>query len=81
MKSYISKWTIARGLQLVIGIAFLVDYFSGKSTFSMIFGGMMFFQAVLNVGCFSSKGCSTPAYDNSTNTVNSDSDEVEYEVI
>lgn len=61
MNEYLSKWTITRAIQLVIGGVFLNSYFSDGEFFGLAFGGLMFFQAVMNVGCFSSKGCSTSA--------------------
>jgi hypothetical protein len=60
LKDYISKWTYKRLLQSAVGIYFVWNYFEDGSKFSLFFGGLMLVQALLNVGCFSSKGCSTP---------------------
>jgi hypothetical protein len=38
---------------------FIWNYFEDGSNFSLAFGGLMLFQSMLNVGCFSSKGCNT----------------------
>lgn len=73
------KWTVSRMIQLLVGIAFITDYMVGKTTFSLVFGGMMFFQAVLNIGCFSSKGCSVPSQKNVK--IESESKDVEYELV
>ena len=35
------------------------NYFEDGNKFSIVFGGIMLFQSLLNVGCFSSKGCNT----------------------
>jgi len=59
LKTYISKWTIQRLIQLVVGSYFIWNYIEDSGRLSLIFGGVMAFQAIFNVGCFSSKGCST----------------------
>ena len=59
MKEYLSKWTIPRLLQLAVGLYFLRDYYLDGGRMVLVFGGVMMAQAVLNVGCFSSRGCST----------------------
>ena len=63
LQEYISKWTYKRVLQLGVGIYFAWNYVEDGGIFSLIFGGMMLFQALLNVGCFSTRGCSTPDQD------------------
>ena len=60
MREYINKWTYKRVLQSLVGIYFIWNYFEDGSQFSLFFGGLMLVQALLNVGCFSTKGCSTP---------------------
>ncbi len=60
MKEYFQLWTIKRFIQLLVGLYFIWEYFQDPSILALIFGGMMLFQSILNVGCFSSKGCSTP---------------------
>ena len=45
---------------MAVGIYFVWNYVEDGSKFSLFFGGLMLVQALLNVGCFSSKGCSTP---------------------
>jgi len=59
VKTYISKWTYQRLIQLAIGFYFIWNYSQSEDRLSLFFGGVMLFQAVFNVGCFSSKGCST----------------------
>ena len=82
MKEYLSKWTIPRGIQLAVGIFFLWEYYSDGGSLALAFGIMMFAQAVLNIGCFSSRGCSTnPSYDKNDTTTVSNEAEVEYEEI
>lgn len=81
MKDYLSKWTIPRGIQLVVGLFFLWDYATDGGTLAMAFGTMMLAQAVLNIGCFSSKGCSTPSYNQNDQSSVSDEVEVEYEEV
>ena len=60
LKTYIDKWTIQRLIQLAIGSYFIWNYIEDESRISLVFGGVMLYQAILNVGCFGSKGCSTP---------------------
>ena len=80
MNEYISKWTLPRLIQLVIGFFFLQSFFEGGEMFGLLFGGFMLAQAVLNIGCFSSKGCSTSYTDKNTDMDLNDL-EVEYEVL
>ena len=61
MKEYLNKWTIQRVIQLVIGSYFIWNFIEADSKLSLAFGIIMSFQAIFNVGCFSSKGCSTTA--------------------
>ena len=60
LKDYISKWTYKRLIQLAVGIYFAWNFYEDGSKLSLIFGGLMLIQALLNVGCFSTRGCSTP---------------------
>ena len=80
MYDYISKWTLARLIQLAIGFFFLQSYFEGGEMFGLFFGGLMLVQAVFNVGCFSSKACNT-SYTNKKTDVDLKELEVEYEEI
>ena len=59
VKTYISKWSYHRLIQLAIGAYFIWNYSQSDDRLSLFFGGFMLFQAILNIGCFSSKGCST----------------------
>jgi len=60
LREYINKWTYKRVLQSLVGIYFIWNYFEDGNQFSLFFGGLMLVQALLNIGCFSTKGCSTP---------------------
>lgn len=57
MKEYLSQWSYKRIIQLGVGIYFFWEYQQDTSFFAMIFGIIMTFQAVANVGCFSTRGC------------------------
>ena len=81
LKDYLSKWTWMRIVQLIVGVVFLGNYFDEGGFFNLAFGGMMFLQALLNMGCFSSKGCSTPSYNTDSNPTDSTEKEVEFEEI
>jgi len=80
MTEYFSKWTWMRIAQLVVGIIFLGNYFDEGGFFNIAFGGMMFLQAALNWGCFSSKGCSTSNYNNK-NSKNYQDEDIEFEEV
>lgn len=57
LKDYVNKWSIKRLIQLGVGLFFVYYYTKDHSTFALIFGIVMLTQALLNVGCFSTKGC------------------------
>jgi len=78
MKEYIEKWSWKRIIQVIVGIYFIWNYIEDGMLFSLIFGGMMAFQAILNVGCFSTKGCAVPVNNNQDY---SDNDEVDFEEV
>jgi hypothetical protein len=60
LKKYIYKWTYKRLIQLFVGL-FLIYYSTQDSNlFAKIFGVIMTGQALLNIGCFSTRGCETP---------------------
>ncbi len=80
MQEYLNKWTFTRFLQLLVGGFFLQSYFQDQNIMGLAFGGMMAFQALANVGCFSSKGCSTPRF-KQDDAINVDEVEVEYEEV
>ena len=58
-KTYISRWTIQRIIQLTVGAYFIWNYIEDGGKLSLAFGVIMSFQAIFNVGCFSSRGCTT----------------------
>lgn len=79
IKTYLSLWTIKRFLQLLFGLYFFWEYAKHPNLLALVFGLLMTFQAIMNVGCFSSKGCSTP---NTGNKVKYDENqEVDYEEV
>ena len=60
MKKYVTKWTYKRVLQASLGV-FLVYYYTQDHTiFALVFGALMLIQAFFNIGCFSTRGCTTP---------------------
>ena len=59
LQKYIQKWTIQRFIQLAVGGYFFWNFMEDGGKLSLAFGFLMSFQAIFNVGCFSSKGCST----------------------
>lgn len=59
MRAYFNKWTVQRIIQLTIGSYFIWNSIEIESKLSLAFGVIMSFQSIFNVGCFSSKGCST----------------------
>ncbi len=59
LKEYLNKWTIKRFLQLVVGIFFIYYYTKDNNQMALFFGILMLVQAILNMGCFSTRGCDT----------------------
>ena len=80
MKEYFSLWTYKRLIQLAVGIYFFWENYQHPSTFAILFGSIMTFQAIANVGCFSSKGCN-PNIDKKAQKNFSEDDEIDYEEI
>lgn len=66
MKPFFSNWSIPRILQLLVGCYLIWNYIADYMLFSLIFGAVMLYQAIMNVGCFSTKGC-TVNYDETPN--------------
>lgn len=57
--NYLQKWTYKRGLQLIVGGYFIWNFIETEGKLSLAFGLLMSVQAILNIGCFSTKGCAT----------------------
>lgn len=77
LRTYFSLWTIKRFLQLLFGLYFFWEYYKHPSIFALFIGALMIFQAVMNVGCFSSKGCTVPQ----KNTKYHETDDIEFEEV
>ncbi len=60
LKDYINQWTYKRLIQFAVGVYFMWNFFADGSKLSLLFGSIMLIQAIFNVGCFSTRGCSTP---------------------
>ncbi len=60
MKTYFKLWTIKRFMQLLVGFYFIWKHYQHPSYLALIFGGLILFQAIMYIGCFSSKGCAIP---------------------
>ena len=80
MQEYISNWSYKRIIQLGVGAYFLWEYYQHPSTFAMIIGVMMSFQAIFNVGCFSTRGCNTNI-DESQKENFSEDDNIDFEEV
>ena len=80
MKTYLNQWTYKRLIQLAFGLYFFWEYSKHPSTLAVIFGSIMTFQAIANVGCFSTKGC-TPQIDAKAKENFSEDDEIDFEEI
>ncbi len=79
IKEYLSLWTVKRFLQLLFGLYFFWEYTKESSVFALFIGVLMSYQAVMNVGCFSSKGCSVPQVKN--NKPYCEDEEIEFEEV
>ncbi len=80
MKEYIRQWTYKRLIQLGVGVYFFWEYSQHPSTFSVLFGSVMTFQAIANVGCFSTRGCKPNIDENKKENFN-ENDEIDFEEI
>jgi len=60
LENYFNKWNYKRILQASLGIFLIYYYTQDHNIFALAFGFIMLIQALFNVGCFSTKGCSTP---------------------
>jgi len=80
MQEYFNKWTYKRLIQLLVGVYFFWEYSNHASTFAVIFGSIMTFQAIANVGCFSTRGCN-PNIDEKAKENFSEDDEIDFEEI
>lgn len=81
MKNYFNKWTWKRGLQLLVGCYFLWKYQQGSDSLSLFFGLFMAVQAVLNIGCFSSRGCNNTVSEHPDSNKPIDEIEVDYDEV
>lgn len=80
MKTYINQWSYKRLIQLAAGIYFFWENSNHPSIFAIIFGSVMTFQAIANVGCFSTKGCSPNVNKNLKEDFN-ENEEIDFEEI
>ena len=80
MNDYLHQWTYKRVIQLLIGSYFIYGYFKDPMLFALLFGVLMSFQAIANVGCFSTRGCST-AVEEHTASEFSENDEIDFEEV
>lgn len=80
IKSFFSAWPVIRIIRLGLGLFILIEGIKSASVVSLILGGLLLLQVVLNVGCCSTAGRATDGShkgnDNSLNT-----DKIEYEEI
>ena len=80
MKQYFNQWTYKRLIQLGFGLYFFWEYLQHESILAILFGVFMSFQAIANVGCFSSRGCTTNNIQRKNDTF-SDDDDIDFEEI
>ena len=80
MKEYISQWSYKRIIQLAVGVYFFWEYNNQPSTFAVVLGSIMTFQAIANVGCFSTRGCN-PNIDKKAVENFSEDEEIDFEEV
>lgn len=61
LKDYLSKWNYKRLIQFGFGIFLIYYYLQDHNKFALAIAIIMLLQSLLNVGCFSTKGCNTPS--------------------
>ncbi len=80
INTILSGWNFVRLLRLFIGGSALAAYFSEHDSFMGMLGIIVTAQAVFNVGCCGSNGCSTKPFDNSKES-DLDKNEISFEEI
>lgn len=76
----LSGWNFIRLFRLFIGVSALAAFYSEHDSFMGILGLIVTAQAVFNVGCCGSTGCSTKPFDDSKDNA-SDKIEISFEEI
>lgn len=74
------NWNLTRVIGLILGTFFLGDFFATGNFLGLMFGGMVLFQVIMNVGCFAGS-CTTPMDPKRSVSTEEDADLVEVEVV
>ncbi len=80
MQEYLNKWSYKRLIQLGFGVYFFWECIQNFSIFALLFALLMSFQAIFNVGCFSTQGCN-PNIELSKKDDFSENDEIDFEEV
>ncbi len=75
------NWNLTRVIGLVLGTFFVGDYIATGNFLGLMFGGIVLYQVILNVGCFAGS-CAVPIpNDDELDLSEEDADMVEAEII
>ena len=59
MKRILMKWDAARIIRLLLGVLIAIYSISTKDYMFLVLGGLLLFQAIMNISCCGSAGCYT----------------------
>ncbi|MDH6309494.1 uncharacterized membrane protein HdeD (DUF308 family) [Dysgonomonas sp. PFB1-18] len=59
MDSILKNWNLIRIVRLLLGIAAIIYSITSKNYIFLFLGGMLLFQAIMNISCCGSERCHT----------------------
>ena len=59
MKRILKKWDAARIIRLLLGVLIAIYSISTKDYMFLVLGGLLLFQAIMNISCCGSGECDT----------------------
>ena len=59
MNHILKNWDFARIVRLLLGVLITIYSISSKDYIFLVLGGLLLFQAIMNISCCGSAGCST----------------------
>ena len=63
MKRILKKWDAARIIRLLLGVLIAIYSISTKDYMFLVLGGLLLFQAIMNISCCGSARCYTDTKD------------------
>ena len=59
MNRILKNWDFARIVRLILGILMAIYSMISQNYIFLVFGGLLLFQAIMNISCCGSAGCYT----------------------